>query len=145
MWQILKFENIWKTVLLLYHLLFIGDIWGPLIIGIGIAMLMEPISFSNESALVLIYQWIGSIIITLNCKLLGCNLFRLFWVLMLARISRCCLTLAIHLSPYCFTVVFIGWFHILSSTSLFAYPFLYGVFEVYMYPDSFCSNFCLPF
>ena len=49
------------------------DIWGPLIIGIGIAMLMEPISFSNESALVLIYQWIGSIIITLNCKLLGCN------------------------------------------------------------------------
>lgn len=78
MWQILKFENIWKTVLLLYHLLFIGDIWGPLIIGIGIAMLMEPISFSNESALVLIYQWIGSIIITLNCKLLGCNLFRLF-------------------------------------------------------------------
>ena len=40
-------------------------------------MLMKPISFSNTSAIVLIFQWLGAILLTVNCKLLGCNVFAL--------------------------------------------------------------------
>ncbi|CBK25283.2 uncharacterized protein [Blastocystis hominis] len=50
-----------------------SDLWGPLLISIGIAILMEPISFSNNSAVLLILQWLGAILLTVNCKLLGCN------------------------------------------------------------------------
>ena len=55
----------------------LADLWGPLLISIGIAMLMKPISFSNTSAIVLIFQWLGAILLTVNCKLLGCNMFAL--------------------------------------------------------------------
>ena len=55
----------------------LADLWGPLLISIGIAMLMKPISFSNTSAIVLIFQWLGAILLTVNCKLLGCNVFAL--------------------------------------------------------------------
>ena len=63
---------------LIFHRQFLADIWGPLLISIGIAMFMQPISFSNESALVLIFQWVGAILLTMNCKLLGYNMFACF-------------------------------------------------------------------
>ena len=58
-----------------FRRLLLADLWGPLLISIGIAILMEPISFSNNSAVLLILQWVGAILLTVNCKLLGCNVF----------------------------------------------------------------------
>lgn len=57
----------------------VGDLWGPLLISLGITAFVCMGSYGDTEELftnLFVVLWLGPLIISLNCRLLGARMYR---------------------------------------------------------------------